>query len=92
MGQDTVGAGTFWGVLNVFSLCLRHSARIGPDLTLFVADTGSQLTLEMGERGGAEISKNVTNAGSQLSRASLTEVQNRKGAESGLVTTDLLDV
>ena len=40
----------------------------------------------------AGISKNVTNAGSQLSRASLTEVQNRKGAESGLVTTDLLDV
>ena len=41
---------------------------------------------------GAGISKNVTNAGSQLSRASLTEVRNRKGAESGLVTTDLLDV
>ena len=34
---------------------------------------------------GAGISKNVTNAGSQLSRASLTEVRNRKGAESGLV-------
>ena len=41
---------------------------------------------------GAGISKNVTNAGSQLSRASLTEVQNRKGAESSQVTTDLLDV
>ena len=29
---------------------------------------------------------------SLASRASLTEVRNRKGAESGLVTTDLLDV
>ena len=33
----------------------------------------------------AGTSKNVTYAGSQLSQASLTEVRNRKGAESGLV-------
>ena len=30
---------------------------------LFVTDAGSQLTFEMGEGGGAGISKNVTNAG-----------------------------
>ena len=41
---------------------------------------------------GAGISKYVTNAGSQLSQASLTEIRNRKGADSGLITNDLLDI
>ena len=63
-GQDTVGAGTFWGVLNV---SFRASGtQLGLDLTLFVTDACSQLTFEMGKGGGAGISKNVTNAGSQM--------------------------
>ena len=37
--------------------CLRHSARIEPDLTLFVTDAGSQLTFEVGEGGWSGITE-----------------------------------
>ena len=54
-----VGPGYSWGgyILGCsqrLALCLRHSARIGPDLTLFVTDVGSQLTFEMGEGAAQE--------------------------------------
>ena len=54
-----VGPGHSWGgyilgCSQFLASCLRHSARIGPDLTLFVTDAGSQLTFEMGEGAGQE--------------------------------------
>ena len=57
-----VGSGHSWGgyILGCsqrLATCLRHSAWIGPDLTLFFTDWGSRLTFEKGEGGRAGITE-----------------------------------
>ena len=55
-----------------------------PRVSFFASGAGSQLTFEMGKGGGAGISKNVTNVGSQL-----TSGRNKQKHHLREVTTDL---